>query len=114
MTLLRLLRIYLRPYHPKLLGVVAFQIVASMAALFLPRLNAGIIALGVTQGDTNYIIRTGLVMLTVALAQVGATAVAVYFGVRTAMGLGRDLREAVFRRVGSFSNREVGRLLLER
>ena len=109
MTLLRLLRVYLRPYHPKLLGVVAFQIVASMAALFLPRLNAGIIDLGVTQGDTNYIIRTGLVMLTVALAQVGGTAVAVYFGVRTAMGLGRDLREAVFRRVGSFSNREVGR-----
>ncbi|SVB08205.1 uncharacterized protein METZ01_LOCUS161059 [marine metagenome] len=109
MTLLRLLRVYLRPYHPQLLGVVTFQIVASMAALFLPRLNAGIIDVGVTQGDANYIVRTGLVMLTVALAQVGSTAVAVYFGARTAMGLGRDLREAVFRRVGSFSNREVGR-----
>ncbi len=109
MTLPRLLRVYLRPYHPQLLGVITFQIVASMAALFLPRLNAGIIDLGVTQGDANYIVRTGLVMLTVALAQVGSTAVAVYFGARTAMGLGRDLREAVFRRVGSFSNREVGR-----
>ncbi len=109
MTLPRLLRAYLRPYHPQLLGVITFQIVASMAALFLPRLNAGIIDLGVTQGDANYIVRTGLVMLTVALAQVGSTAVAVYFGARTAMGLGRDLREAVFRRVGSFSNREVGR-----
>ncbi len=109
MTLLRLLRVYLRPYHPQLLGVVTFQIVASMAALFLPRLNAGIIDLGVTRGDASYIVRTGLVMLTVALAQVGSTAVAVYFGARTAMGLGRDLREAVFRRVGSFSNREVGR-----
>ena len=109
MTLPRLLRAYLRPYHPQLLGVITFQIVASMAALFLPRLNAGIIDVGVTQGDANYIVRTGLVMLTVALAQVGSTAVAVYFGARTAMGLGRDLREAVFRRVGSFSNREVGR-----
>ena len=109
MTLLRLLRVYLRPYHPQLLGVITFQIVASMAALFLPRLNAGIIDVGVTQGDANYIVRTGLVMLTVALAQVGSTAVAVYFGARTAMGLGRDLREEVFRRVGSFSNREVGR-----
>ncbi|SVA77319.1 uncharacterized protein METZ01_LOCUS130173, partial [marine metagenome] len=30
MTLPRLLRAYLRPYHPQLLGVVTFQIVASM------------------------------------------------------------------------------------
>jgi ATP-binding cassette subfamily B protein len=34
---------------------------------------------------------------------------AVYIGARTAMGFGRDLRVAVFHRVGSFSSREVGR-----
>ena len=58
-------------------------------------------------GDTSYILRIGLVMLGVSLLQVGSSIAAVYFGARTAMGFGRDLRSAVFRRVGDFSSREV-------
>ncbi|MEO2197860.1 MAG: ABC transporter transmembrane domain-containing protein, partial [bacterium] len=107
MSLLRLLRAALRPYRPQLLGVVVFQLVATMASLFLPSLNADIIDLGVTRGDTGYITRSGLTMLVVALVQIGGTATAVYFGARTAMGVGRDLRSAVFRQVGTFSSREV-------
>jgi ATP-binding cassette subfamily B multidrug efflux pump len=109
MTLLRLLRTYLRPYHRLLLGVAVFQLVATMASLFLPALNADIIDQGVTRGDTGYITRSGLVMLGVALLQITGTAIAVYFGARTAMGVGRDLRAAVFGRVGTFSSREVAR-----
>ena len=48
-------------------------------------------------------------MLGVALVQVACTVTAVYVGARTAMGFGRDLRVAVFHRVGLFSSREVGR-----
>lgn len=73
----------------------------------MPSLNADIIDQGVARGDTSYILRTGMAMLAVALAQVVATVVAVYLGARCAMGLGRDLRAAVFHRVGSFSSREV-------
>ena len=109
MNLLRLLRSYLRPYRRQLVGVVVFQLVATMASLFLPALNADIIDQGVTLGDTGYITRSGLIMLAVAFLQIGGTAAAVYFGARTAMGVGRDLRAAVFRRVGTFSSREVAR-----
>ncbi len=109
MTLVRLLRTYLRPYHPLLAGVVVFQIVSTGAALFLPALNADIIDQGVTPGDAGYITRTGMLMLVVALAQITGTATAVYFGARTAMGFGRDLRTAVFTHVGTFSRREMGR-----
>src|SRR4051812_10107021 len=81
-----------------------------MAALYLPSLNADIIDEGVTQGDTGYITRTGAVMLAVSLVQILCSAAAVYVGARTAMGFGRDLRAALFRRVGSFSSREVSQL----
>ncbi len=108
MTLLRLLRTYLRPYYPLLLGVVVFQILSTGASLFLPALNADIIDQGVTRGDTGYITQTGVMMLAVALAQITGTATAVYFGARTAMALGRDLRAAVFTHVGTFSRREMG------
>ena len=109
MVLLRLLLTYLRPYRLWLLGVVALQFVATIAALYLPSLNADIIDNGVALGDTGYITRAGLVMLAVALAQIGATVVAVYFGARTAMGLGRDVRAALFHQVGSFSSHDVAR-----
>ena len=105
--LLRLLRTFLRPYRGWLLGVAALQFAATIAALYLPSLNADIIDNGVARGDTGYIARTGLAMLAVAVVQVAATVAAVYCGARTAMGLGRDVRAAVFERVGSFSSREV-------
>ncbi len=109
MRLLRLLRTFLQPYRTWLLGVVGLQFAATLAALYLPRLNADIIDNGVAQGDTGYIVRAGLMMLGVALVQIAATGAAVYCGARTAMGLGRDVRAEVFHRVGSFSSREVAR-----
>jgi ATP-binding cassette, subfamily B, multidrug efflux pump len=105
--LLRLLRGRLRPYRPQLALVVLLQFISTMAALYLPSLNADIIDSGVATGDTGYIIRTGMVMLAVSLVQILCSAAAVYVGARTAMSLGRDLRAAVFHRVGTFSTREV-------
>jgi ATP-binding cassette subfamily B protein len=46
-------------------------------------------------------------MLGVTLVQVACSITAVYFGAKVAMLVGRDLREAVFHRVGEFSEREV-------
>ena len=109
MMLLRLLRTFLRPYRKWLAWVVVLQFLATLAALYLPSLNADIIDNGVARGDTGYITRAGLVMLAVTLVQIAATVVAVYFGARAAMGFGRDVRAAVFHRVGSFSSREVAR-----
>ena len=102
-----LLKSYLSPYRRELYLVLGLQLVATIAALFLPSLNADIIDNGVVRGDTGYILETGLVMLGVSLIQIAAMAVAVYFGARAAMGLGRDLRSAIFARVGDFSSQEM-------
>jgi ATP-binding cassette subfamily B multidrug efflux pump len=107
--LIRLLRTYLRPYARPLTAVVLLQLVGTIAALYLPSLNADIIDGGVTKGDTGYIMRTGGWMLAVTFVQIACSVVAVYFGARTAMSFGRDLRAAVFTRVGQFSAREVAR-----
>lgn len=107
--LLRTLRTFLRPYKREMLIVVVLQLVGTIASLYLPSLNADIIDNGVVNGDTDYIIRVGAVMLGISLLQVACTITAVYFGARTAMAFGRDLRSAIFARVGSFSAREMGR-----
>ena len=105
--LLRLVRTYLRPYAAPLAAVVALQFVGTMAALYLPSLNADIIDRGVVTGDTGYIVRHGGLMLAVSLVQIVCSVIAVWFSARNAMGFGRDLRAAIFHRVGTFSAREV-------
>ena len=107
--LVRLLRDYLRPYQRDLSLVVALQLVQTLATLYLPTLNADIIDKGVITGDVSYIMRTGAFMLGVALVQIVCSVGAVYFGARTAMAVGRDIRLAVFAKVQQFSAREVGR-----
>jgi ATP-binding cassette, subfamily B, multidrug efflux pump len=105
--LIRLLRTYLRPYTAALLAVVALQLVGTIANLYLPSLNADIIDKGVAQGDTGFILRSGAWMLVVTLAQIACAIAAVYYGAGAAMGFGRDLRSAIFHRVGTFSAREL-------
>ncbi len=106
--LLRILRRFLRPYQRWITAIIVLQLVGTIASLYLPSLNADIIDNGVVLGDTAYILRTGGWMLAVSLIQIACTITAVFFGARTAMAFGRDLRSAIFRRVGSFSSREVG------
>ncbi|MFC8930820.1 ABC transporter ATP-binding protein [Rhodococcus sp. NPDC057135] len=106
--LIRLLRTYLTPYRGELTGVVVLQFISTMAALYLPSLNADIIDNGVTKGDTGYILSTGGMMLMVTLTQILCSVGAVFFGARVAMGVGRDLRASVLHQVGTFSAREVG------
>ncbi|MGV9195067.1 ABC transporter ATP-binding protein [Microbacterium sp. MC2] len=104
----RLLVRYLRPAWPLILAVIVFQLAQSIASLQLPTLNADIIDKGVVVGDIDFIWRTGGVMLLVSGVQVVCAIVAVYFGSRLAMAMGRDLRAALFHRVVAFSQREVG------
>lgn len=109
MTLLRLVRDFLQPYRTLIVGLVLLQLVGTMASLYLPSLNGQIIDEGVAKGDTGYILRAGGVMLAVSLVQIAATICATYLAARAAAGLGRDLRGAVFSRVGEFSAQEVSR-----
>jgi len=106
--LTRLLRSHLRPYRRLLGYVVGLQIVATMATLTLPNLNADIIDKGVVTGDTAYIWRVGMVMLAITVVQVGFAIGATYFGAKTAMAFGRDVRGDLFEQVTAFSAREVG------
>ncbi len=89
--------------------IVLLQLIQTLATLYLPTLNADIIDDGVIKGDMGYILGLGGVMVAVTLLQICCSIGAVYFGARTAMALGRDIRAAVFDRVQSFSAREVGR-----
>ena len=105
--LIRLLRGYLKPYRRMIIAILVLTSVGTMAALYLPSLNASIIDDGVATGDTDFIWRLGGVMLAVSLVQIVCSIASVYLGAKTAMAFGRDVRGAIFGRVLSFSSREV-------
>ena len=107
--LARILKRYLRPSAPLIVGVVVFQLAQALASLLLPALNADIIDRGIARGDSGYILSVGGMMLGITLVQIACAITAVYFGARVAMALGRDLREAIFAHVGTFSEHEVAR-----
>ncbi|WP_436789961.1 ABC transporter ATP-binding protein [Yinghuangia sp. YIM S10712] len=106
--LIKLVRAHLKPYSGAIALLVVLQLVQTSAILYLPTLNADIIDKGVIPGDNGYIWKIGGVMLGVSVLQLVCAIGAVYFAARTAMALGRDVRASVFRRVQSFSAREVG------
>ena len=107
--LMRLLRHYLQPYRSMIIATVLLATLGTMGALYLPSLNASIIDDGVATGDTAFIWRTGGIMLAVSAVQIICSIGSVYFGAKTAMAFGRDLRGAIFDRVLTFSARELNR-----
>jgi len=104
---IKLLRTYLRPYAGQIALVLVLLLIQSIGNLYLPTLNGDIIDNGVAKGDNDYIIGAGVFMLAVTVALGVASIIAVYLGARTAMGFGRDVRSAIFRKVESFSQVEV-------
>lgn len=107
MDLVRILFTRSAPYTPYVIAVLILQALSTAATLYLPSLNAKIIDEGVSKGDIDYIWRTGAIMLIVAFVQVITAIGAVWCGSRTAMGVGRDLRSEVFRKVTTFSAEDM-------
>ena len=108
MNLWRLLKSHLGPYRKALITVVVLQAISTFAALTLPTINALLIDNGVLQGDNDYILTMGAVMLFFSLVQITFASAAVWFGARAAMGFGRDIRRELFHTVTGYSAREVG------
>jgi len=105
--MIALLKTYLSPYKATLALVVGLLVIQALATLYLPELNGAIINNGVAKGDTAYILSTGALMLGISAVVLVASIIAVYFGSRTGMAFGRDVRGAIFGKVESFSRAEL-------
>ncbi|MGB4002602.1 MAG: ABC transporter transmembrane domain-containing protein, partial [Bacillota bacterium] len=107
--MIRLFR-FLKPYRLFIAAVLTLIFFQSLFELFLPRLMADIVDIGVVQGDTNYILRVGGLMLLVAAAGAVCRILAANLSSKTAMGFGKILRRKVFSHVTEFSLSEVNKI----
>ena len=69
----------------------------------IPLLMANIIDIGINQQDMAYVVRTGLLMIVMALISLLFGALAARFAAKGGIGFSRDLRQAIFNKVQDFS-----------
>lgn len=107
--MLKLLRL-LKPYRVPVLAVVVVVFFQCMSDLYLPTLMSDIVNKGITNGDIGYIMRTGALMLLVALGGSVCAIFASYLSSHTAMGYGEILRSRIFTKVATFSLQEFDKI----
>ena len=107
--MLRLFR-FIKPYSFFIAGILTFVFLQTLSDLYLPTLMSDIIDKGVMQGDTNFIWRTGGLMLLVTGGGAVCAILASLLSSQTGAGFGRILRNKVFRRVESYSLHEFDKI----
>ena len=107
---MKILARFLQPYLKSICLVMVLVFCQIMAELQLPNLMSEIVNKGVSNGDTDFIMRTGGIMLGVALFSMSCSIAAAYFSSHNALSAARDLRNAIFQKVESFSQAEFDKL----
>lgn len=98
---------YMKPYIPLILIVVVATFANAIGELALPSLMSAIVDNGIINGDTEYILQTGIRMLVIAFISMSMMMVASYFSSKVAMSFSRDVRKKVFLKVQDFSFEQV-------
>ncbi len=97
------IRDYIKPFRLAIAFVIILSFGQVMADLMLPNYMADIVDDGIAKGNTGFILRTGGVMILVALVGICCATTAGYFASRTALGLARNLRKSIFAHITRFS-----------
>lgn len=107
--MLKLFR-FLKPYKTALVAVVLLTSLLTLGTLYIPTLTAEIVNNGVIKGNVSYIMQVGAIML-LASALTGAVTVwCNRLSANLSARLARDIREAVFLKVQSFSINDFNKI----
>jgi ATP-binding cassette subfamily B protein len=97
---------YLKPFALSIAVAIAFLFAQAFCDLELPNLMSNIVNIGIQQNRNDYIVSTGMVMLTLAILSGVCTVLVGLFSARAAAGFARDLRKGVFTKIERFSSAE--------
>ncbi len=107
-----MLKVYrnLKPFTGLVVLIIVFLGAQSVADLYLPTLMSDVVNNGMMNGDIPYIWKFGFYMLLVALGSCICSVAVGYLSSKTAVGLGRDLREKIFTHVEGYSLSEIDKI----
>lgn len=106
----------IKKLFPYLKGYGIYAVLAPLAIIlevvleiFLPFLMARIIDIGIAGNDMDYVIRTGALMVAMAICSLGFGALAGRFAAMASMGFAKNLRQGLFDHIQEFSFANVDR-----
>ena len=104
------LLVYLRPYRLQAILAPCFKLLEAAFELLVPLIMADIIDIGISSGDTAYILKKCLVLVGLGLCGFASATCAQYFSAKAATGATGRLRHALFAHIQSLSYAELDRL----
>ena len=104
--MLRLVR-YLKDYKKESVLAPLFKFLEAAFELLVPLVIAKIIDVGIANKDSEYIIKMGILLVSLAVIGLSSAIVAQYFSAKAATGFGTKLRDDLFAHILSFSHAET-------
>jgi len=98
---------YMSEYSGMLVAALALLVLQAVCDLALPDYMADIVNIGVINGNSSFIVQTGIKMLLITLFGAACSIAVGYFAARIAAFTARDMRADIFKRVQTFSNPEL-------
>lgn len=104
--MLRLVR-YLKDYKKESVLAPLFKFLEAAFELLVPLVIAKIIDVGIANKDSDYIIKMGILLVSLAVIGLSSAIVAQYFSAKAATSFGTKLRDDLFAHILSFSHAET-------
>lgn len=107
--MLKTLGAQIKEYKWASIATPVFMLLEVAVDTIIPLLMASIIDNGVNKGDTRHIYIMGMCMIVAALFGLLTGCLGAKYGAKAAMGLGKNLRAAMFRNIQTFSFANIDR-----
>ena len=102
----RLLK-YLKSYRKECVIAPLFKLLEAAFELFVPKVMASIIDVGIKNQDGPYVIKMGLILIALAVIGLSCAVTAQFFAAKAAVGFSTKLREVLFGHVEDLSFTDI-------
>lgn len=107
---MRKLLVYLKDYKKESALAPLFKMLEATFELFVPLVVAAIIDKGISAGDSGYVLRMGLILISLGIVGLVCSITAQYFAAKAAVGFATKLKHALFGHIQSLSFTEIDTL----
>ncbi len=90
-----------------LIFMVIFSVIQVVCELYLPNIMSDVVDKGIATGNTSFIIKEGFYMFLITIAALVANIIVVYCTSKFSNNYGFHIRDALYKKITSFSKREI-------
>ena len=94
---------FIKPYTKTILLLMLLYAAQTFSALFMPYVMSNIVEIGIRNGDVNYILKEGAIMIALALGALACALVTNAVSSKFSASLAVDIRKQVFNKVNTLS-----------